>query len=109
MRLYKAAPNSKIKKKINKPIDKCGDTRLNPKEITRGIANFQPGKKVNSLKSNRTSCVSKVNVLYKVNVNINDTTSTGVAPQYNRVGTSKNEMVIPVNREINAATIPIVK
>ena len=109
MRLYKAAPNSKIKKKINKPIDKCGDTRLNPEEITRGIASFQPGKKVNSLKSNRTSCVSKVNVLYKVNVNINDTTSTGVAPQYNRVGTSKNEMVIPVNREINAATIPIVK
>ena len=77
--------------------------------MTRGIASFQPGKNVKSLRSNRTSCVSKVKVFYNVNVNINETTSTGVAPQYNRVGTSKKEMAIPVNREINAATIPIVK
>ena len=108
-RLYKEAPSSRIKKVIKSPIDRCGDTRLNPKDTTRGITNFQPGKNVNSLKSKRTSCVSKVNVLYRVKVNIKDTTSMGLAPQYNRVGTTKKEMAIPVYREISAAIIPIKK
>ena len=94
---------------MNRPMDRCGETKLSPNGMSKGMINFQPGKNVKSLKSSRTSCVSRVNVLYNVNVSINEMTSTGVAPQYNRVGTTRNDIATPEKRAINADRIPNAK